>query len=218
MKDEKRVSELFVELKAQMTNLNELKIIEDCKSALDEVKVLLNEIWRDIRGYEGIYQVSNFGRVKSLKRCREKILKPNLCTDGYLAVTLYRNGCRKNYLVHRLVAESFLPNIENKLFVDHINGNKIDNHLENLRWATPSENQEYAISFGLIKVGCERTTAKLTADEVNYIRLNYIKGDKIFGSLALAEKFSVSKSTIIKVLSGNLYKDYGDSAQVPLLT
>ena len=100
------------------------------------------EIWKDIKDYEGIYQVSNLGNIKSLnnnKTKKEKILKLVKC-NGYLRVNLYKNNSHKNYAVHRLVAEAFIPNPNNKPFIDHINTIKDDNRAENLRWVTHKEN------------------------------------------------------------------------------
>ena len=103
----------------------------------------MKEEWRDIKGYEGLYQVSNFGRVKSLNYARqhyekEKALqtKPN----GYVKVDLRHCGELSSRNVHRLVAEAFIPNPEGKTDVNHINGNKLDNRVENLEWCTRAEN------------------------------------------------------------------------------
>ena len=110
------------------------------------------EVWKDIKGYEGLYQVSNMGRVKSLGRTvsikngfkravRERILRP--CTDGsgYLVVNFYNgSGKRKAFLVHRLVCEAFHENSQNKPEVNHINEDKLDNRACNLEWVTRKEN------------------------------------------------------------------------------
>jgi hypothetical protein len=101
----------------------------------------MEEEWRDINGYEGLYQVSNFGNVKSFPRNGTKggNLKPAL-VGGYHQVKLYKDD--KRFLVHRLVLQAFLPT-EEKMEVDHINHDKTDNRLENLRWLTRSQNNRY---------------------------------------------------------------------------
>ena len=101
------------------------------------------EIWKPIKDFEGYYEVSNIGRVRSLNYKRtgkEKILKNIKDYKGYLEVVLTKNGKRKQFKVHRLVAEAFIPNPENKPCIDHINTVKSDNRVENLRWATYKEN------------------------------------------------------------------------------
>ena len=108
---------------------------------------MTKEIWRDIEGYEGLYQVSDQGRVKSLKRkdslgrtIEERILKPVVVGRGYLQVDLYTGGKMKRFYVHRLVCEVFHENPENKPEVNHINEIKTDNRACNLEWCTRIEN------------------------------------------------------------------------------
>lgn len=125
----------------------------------------MEEIWKDIEDYEG-YQVSNFGRVRSLDRYDGRgwwingcILKPTMDKKGYLTVGLSKNNQRKTFKVHRLVALHFIPNIENKPEIDHINTIKADNTVflnedgsvnyekTNLRWVTPKENSNNPLSI-----------------------------------------------------------------------
>lgn len=95
-----------------------------------------NEIWKEIEGYEGVYEVSNYGRVRSLKRKAPHILKPTVSNSlGHLKVNLFKSGMKKAAFVHRLVAKAFIPNPENKPTVDHIDKNTSNNCVENLRWA-----------------------------------------------------------------------------------
>ena len=106
----------------------------------------LKEIWRDVVGYEGLYQVSNLGRVKSLNYHRsgkEGIMKPVLEDNGYYSVNLYKNGKVKKFSLHRLVVETFLGKIPNGLVVNHLNEIKSDNRLENLEICTQKENTNY---------------------------------------------------------------------------
>ena len=112
------------------------------------------EIWKDIVGYEDLYQISNMGRVKSLERIarnnhkiKEKILTPNLNKGGYLRVHLRKDNYSYTPLIHRLVAQAFLPNPNNKPQIDHINTNKTDNRVCNLRWTTASENMKNPITL-----------------------------------------------------------------------
>lgn len=101
------------------------------------------EIWKNIKGYEGLYQVSSDGRVKSLKWNKERILKPGIRKGGYLQVALCAGGKQKSLMVHRLVCEAFHDNPENKPEVNHINEIKTDNRACNLEWCTRIENMNH---------------------------------------------------------------------------
>lgn len=101
------------------------------------------EIWKDIKGYEGLYQVSNWGRVKSLKYGKERILKPQKDRGGYLRIGLYKDRKFKLTKIHRLVAEAFLENPDNLPEVNHRDENKKNNRVENLEWCTHLYNQNY---------------------------------------------------------------------------
>lgn len=109
----------------------------------------MNEIWKDIPGFEGLYQVSNLGRVKSfrqsskLHKVPEYILNPSLSSNGYYQVTLYKDTKRSKVLVHRLVAEAFVPNKNDFPMVNHIDENRLNNTASNLEWCTVTYNNNY---------------------------------------------------------------------------
>lgn len=113
----------------------------------------MNEVWKDIVGYEGRYQVSNIGRIKSLQewnvnkgkfRYRERIMSPTDNGNGYLIVSLKNGNKRKNYYVHRLVATAFVSNPRNVNYINHLDYNKTNNVFSNLEWTTQKENIRYS--------------------------------------------------------------------------
>lgn len=119
----------------------------------------MEEIWKDIKGYEGLYQVSNLGRVRSLEHYRKtdtggyiqkgRILKQETIKgQGYCQVKLSKNGKTKRFRVHRLVLEAFVPNTMNKPYINHINAIRNDNRVDNLEWCTQSENVKHSYNLG----------------------------------------------------------------------
>lgn len=125
------------------------------------------EIWKDIKNYEGLYQVSNLGRIKSLSRTvyqynymakkdikitfKGKIRKPRMSKDGYYIINLNKDGKMTTYRVHRLVGEQFVENKENKPYINHKDGNKLNNNVDNLEWCTAKENSIHGWKIGLMK-------------------------------------------------------------------
>lgn len=98
------------------------------------------EIWKDVIGYEGVYRISNQGRVMSLKHGKTRIMADRMNNKGYIDVLLYKNKRTKSFYVARLVAQHFLPDWDKSLQVDHINGERTNNHVDNLRMVTHSQN------------------------------------------------------------------------------
>lgn len=172
---------------------------------------LEGEFWKWISGFEGLYQVSNYARVKSFPRGRNrkeiKILKPLFTPQGYLRVTLRNSDKEKTRRLHRLVAETFIPNPENKPQVNHIDGNKFNNCVENLEWNTDTENKRHAIATGLMKTGSENPKAKLTAEDVRQIRKDYEPYNPKHSINAIARKFELSPSVILRIIRGETYKN-----------
>nr|DAZ10845.1 MAG TPA: homing endonuclease [Caudoviricetes sp.] len=118
----------------------------------------MKEIWKDVPNYEGIYQVSNLGRIKSLyftsniykkKFYKEKILKPKRGKDNNLRIELWKDKKHKTVLLHRLIATTFLENlIDTNMTVNHKNGNRLDNRVENLEWLSRADNIRYGFQNG----------------------------------------------------------------------
>jgi hypothetical protein len=158
------------------------------------------EQWKDVKGYEGIYQVSNEGRVKSIGYSKERILKP-INLNGYLIVNLYKDKINKQYYIHRLVCLNFLDNPENKKEVNHINGLKTNNRLENLEWVTPKENTIHAVDTGLKDDrGSKHSKSKLTEKEVLEIRSSNLTLKE------LGKNYEVSFSIISRIKRRKMWK------------
>lgn len=174
----------------------------------------MNEIWKDVTGYEGYYLVSNLGRVKSVRRkiqmngsnqfgkcfstkdISEKILKPCEC-NGYYCVSLWKNHKMKLVRIHRLVAEAFLGKSE--LTVNHIDGNKQNNNVNNLEYLTSAENTRHAIRTGLRNTTGENNPKhKLTKNDVIAIRIRKLNGEEK-DSVFLNYKNIISYVTFEKV-------------------
>lgn len=173
------------------------------------------ENWVDIHGYEGCYQVSDSGRVKSLGRNvvhqgimyyqAERVMSPwNGTTSAYLCVWLYRNGIRKKFSVHRLVAEHFLEEWDTSLEVNHKDGNRFNNAVGNLEMCTHWYNMQHAIQEGLKNdCGEKSTRAKLTNAQAEEIRKSYGQGG--VSQAVLGRLYGVSRQTVSMIIR---YKKY----------
>lgn len=160
------------------------------------------EQWKSVVGYEEHFQVSNLGRVYSNRT--SKILKQTISKTGYYTIATKiggRNGKSLCFKIHRLVAEAFILNLENKPFVNHKDGNKLNNCEENLEWCTQSENVIHAIQIGLLKpLSMDNSpNAKLNSDLVEAIRLEYKETKTTHRKLA--KKYGVGKTTIQNILA-----------------
>ena len=165
-----------------------------------------------IKGYEGRYEVTESGEVISLikgsrNKSGYKVLKHWLDKDNYHTVTLWKNRKPKQFKVHRLVAETFIPNPNRLPQVNHIDGNKNNNAASNLEWISQEGNIRHAYDIGIYKKGEERKNSKLTNEQVKWIRENYIKGSRELGARPLARKFGVTKTCIYYIVTNKSYKE-----------
>ena len=156
-------------------------------------KVMQKEIWKEISGYEGYFEVSNLGNFRSKDRVIRykdngtrlypgKLLKTETIVEGYQRIVLMKKAIKKRYMCHRLVAQEFVPNPDNKPYVTHINGNKADNRAENLEWVTQSENELH--SHNILGNSMKGKTCPKKVEAVNS------NGNKmIFDSMSNAIKF-----------------------------
>lgn len=167
------------------------------------------ETWKDILRYEGLYQVSSLGRVRSnysngRKKSMDGILKQRDNCYGYLNVHLYKNSKRKAFLVHRIVAESFIPNPEVKNQVNHKNGNKTDNQVENLEWVDQSENQKHKC-YVLNKLPeiCKGLSGEKNGRAKIQNRISEIMELRSAGMTqeSIAKKFNVNRTTIQRAIT-----------------
>lgn len=174
----------------------------------------MKERWVNIAGYEGHYMVSDHGRVKSL--CRkvnhrgrqitlpEKIKVLQMGTTGYYVLRLSLNTNDKNCKVHQLVAKAFISNEHNHPFINHKDGNKLNNHYSNLEWCTPLHNNLHALRMGLkvMRSGVDVNTVVLTPEQVKQIRAS--KG--LLAERVIAKIYNCSKGAIHGILSGKTWK------------
>ncbi len=162
------------------------------------------EVFKQIKNYEGYYEVSNYGRVRSTSYKGTKILKPQGLR--YLHVILCVNQKKEIKLVHRLVAETFLLNKDNKAQVNHKDGNKHNNHVSNLEWCTSEENNLHAYNNNLLNRYENRPQAKLTKEKVLEIP-KYIKQGATTDDLA--KLFNVSRRCIDNIFGGKNWTGLG---------
>jgi len=175
------------------------------------------EIWKDVKGYEGLYKISNLGRVNRLMHVRklyhihlkkfipvvfkDRILKSNM-NKGYLGITLHINGSKKQCYIHRLIAEAFIPNPENKPEVNHKNGIKSDNRIENLEWVTHKENMIHAGRMGVMNGGIGENNGM---SKLNEFQVRVIRKSSGLTHLELSKVFNVHRTTVSYIINGRLW-------------
>ena len=188
----------------------------------------MQEIWKPIKNYENLYEISNTGKIKSLlykHRKTPKIMKPTINSSGYFKVELYKNGKSKIFYIHRLVAESFIKNQNNYPCINHIDCDKTNNNVSNLEWVTYEQNTKHALKNGLFtpaplkgKYGKENPNSKplLQYDKGgNFIKLWHCRAD-------VARFYNCHESSVNNCVSGRkktckgyIWKSY-NGGEIPL--
>ena len=170
-----------------------------------------DEIWRDVVGYDGRYQVSNKGNVRSIARkdsigrkCGGLILKPRSFRNGYLHVNLFKDGKVKTKSIHRLVAEAFIPNPNNFPEVNHLDENKINNELSNLEWCDASYNSNYGTRIGRI---VQKNSKKVKAVNIKTGEVLTFNSIREAGRKGYAREH-VSRASRGIYYGGNLYRGH----------
>jgi hypothetical protein len=165
--------------------------------------MMSEELWRPINNYEGIYEISNTGKVKSLKTGK---LRKFSNSTKYLQVTLCKNGNSEYKWVHRLVAEHFIENTNNYPIVNHKDGNKLNNNVDNLEFCTAAENNKHAGVLNLKPIGTKHTNSNFSKEDL--LKIKNLHSDGLTHR-EIAKIFKVNKTSITNYLSGKTYiKEY----------
>jgi hypothetical protein len=170
-------------------------------------------MWKQIKEAPR-YEINAEGTVRNIRT--KHILKKQINAKGYWVITLHigpERNHKKSFLLHRLIAEAFIPNPENKPWVNHKNGNTLNYQLNNLEWATPSENQQHAYDTGLKtpshkskNQGTQNARSKLTEKQILWARQNYKPNDKTYGVRPMARYLKIDSSLLSKIIQGKRWK------------
>jgi len=176
---------------------------------------LPGEIWKEVAGYEGLYEASNLGRIRSVprtlidglgraRRYRSKILTGGVSDKGYWAVMMCRGSVQRMTLISRLVAETFIPNPDGKAEVNHKDGNKNDNSVNNLEWMTHQENSLHRNAVLRKNIGDKNYGAKMTNETV--MEMRKMREETGYAYRIIAEKFGLNENTIYRAITKRHWK------------
>ena len=173
----------------------------------------MKEIWKPVIGYHDIrgdrFMASNTGKIKSC--VTGKVLKTYVGNRGYESLRLTVDGVKKSITIHRAVALAFIPNPNQYAEINHKDGNKLNNSLNNLEWCTRSQNERHKFDTGLYDPsrisGEHNGNHKLTVENVKYIREHFQRKSKEFGATPLCKKFGVNQKTVMDVVNRKIWKN-----------
>lgn len=176
--------------------------LADIKYFCEYDNIWKTEQWKDVVGYEGLYKVSDLGRIKSFYKKIAVILKSKKDKYGYLTLSLCKKKQKKSFTIHRLAAIAFIPNTEKKPQVNHKKGVKTHNNIKNLEWCNQSENQIHAVENNLQPIGEKHSNSILK--NIDVLNIRKLKGIKTIKEIAL--EFNVGSATIRDIFRGATWK------------
>lgn len=149
-----------------------------------------------------MFEVSNTGQIRNVST--GNVLRQELAINGYYRIRHIKleDGTKKNFRVHRAVACTFIPNPDNKTDVNHIDGNKLNNNVNNLEWLSHSDNISHSYTINKQR----KSNTRLTLEQIQWIRENYIKGDRVFGCYGIGRTLDVDPKTVRNVIQNKTYK------------
>jgi len=170
----------------------------------------MKEIWKDIPNYEGLYQASNYGQIKSLAKKygnngyhKQRILKPGKDKDGYLHILLSKNNVRRYTTVHKLVLETFIGPCPPGMQCRHLNENPKNNKSDNLKWGTPKENKADSIKHGTSRRGSKHGSSKLNNNKIRKIRKLHLEGKS---NTEIAKIFDITQSNVSYIINNKTWR------------